>query len=96
MLGTEPRSFGRTSAALTITMLLFIVVFVFKTRFPLSKPACPGTHFVDQAVLEFRDLTDCLYLLRAGIKMWAATCPVQLSFLLIKRLFKLGGGDTCF
>jgi hypothetical protein len=38
---------------------LFVLcfVFIFQDRFSLCSPGCPGTHYVDQAVLELRDLS---------------------------------------
>jgi hypothetical protein len=33
----------------------FIYFFVFRDRVSLYSPGCPGTHFVDQAGLEFRN-----------------------------------------
>jgi hypothetical protein len=35
---------------------LFIYFFVFRDRVSLYSPGCPGTHFVDQAGLELRNL----------------------------------------
>jgi hypothetical protein len=34
----------------------FVVVFIFQDRVSLYSPGCPGTHFVDQAGLELRNL----------------------------------------
>jgi hypothetical protein len=34
---------------------LFVCLFVFQDRVSLCSPGCPGTHFVDQAVLELRN-----------------------------------------
>jgi hypothetical protein len=34
----------------------FLVVVFFETRVSLYSPVCPGTHFVDQAGLELRNL----------------------------------------
>jgi hypothetical protein len=39
-----------------MTALLFVFVFVFRERVSLYSPGCPGTHFVDQAGLELRNL----------------------------------------
>jgi hypothetical protein len=38
------------------TMYLFCLYFVFWDRVSLYSPGCPGTHFVDQAGLELRNL----------------------------------------
>jgi hypothetical protein len=35
---------------------LFVCLFVFRDRVSLYSPGCPGTHFVDQAGLELRNL----------------------------------------
>jgi hypothetical protein len=35
---------------------VFVFVFVFRDRVSLYSPGCPGTHFVDQASLELRNL----------------------------------------
>jgi hypothetical protein len=35
--------------------LLFFLFFVFQDRVSLCSPGCPGTHSVDQAVLELRN-----------------------------------------
>jgi hypothetical protein len=35
---------------------VFVFVFVFQDRVSLYSPGCPGTHFVDQAGLELRNL----------------------------------------
>jgi hypothetical protein len=34
---------------------LFVCLFVFQDRASLYSPGCPGTHFVDQAVLKLRN-----------------------------------------
>ena len=34
---------------------VFVCLFVFRDRVSLYSPACPGTHFVDQASLELRN-----------------------------------------
>jgi hypothetical protein len=38
-----------------ILVCLFVCLFVFQDRVSLYSPGCPGTHFVDQAVLELRN-----------------------------------------
>ena len=35
---------------------LFIIIIIFQDRVSLFSPGCPGTHFVDQASLELRNL----------------------------------------
>jgi hypothetical protein len=37
-------------------LFLFLFVFVFQDRVSLCSPGCPGTHSVDQAGLELRNL----------------------------------------
>jgi hypothetical protein len=39
-----------------ICIYLFIYLFIFQDRVSLCSPGCPGTHFVDQAGLELRNL----------------------------------------
>jgi hypothetical protein len=36
-------------------VVVVVVVLVFRDRVSLYSPGCPGTHFVDQAGLEFRN-----------------------------------------
>jgi hypothetical protein len=36
--------------------LVLVLVLVFQDRVSLYSPGCPGTHFVDQAGLELRNL----------------------------------------
>jgi hypothetical protein len=43
-----------TLAAFCLFVCLF--VFVFRDRVSLYSPGCPGTHFVDQAGLQLRNL----------------------------------------
>ena len=35
---------------------MFVLIFFFRDRVSLYGPGCPGTHFVDQAGLELRNL----------------------------------------
>jgi hypothetical protein len=37
-------------------LIFFVCLFVFRDRVSLYSPGCPGTHFVDQAGLELRNL----------------------------------------
>jgi hypothetical protein len=39
-----------------VVVVVFCFVFVFRDRVSLYSPGCPGTHFVDQAGLELRNL----------------------------------------
>jgi hypothetical protein len=67
VLGSEPRSSGRavsgadhqaSSPLVSHTWFLFFVFFFFlvlRDRVSLCSPGCPGTHSVDQAVLELRN-----------------------------------------
>jgi hypothetical protein len=43
-------------AVLVLVFLGFVFVFVFRDRVSLYSSGCPGTHSVDQAVLELRNL----------------------------------------
>jgi hypothetical protein len=46
-----------TDFFITATFYLFFIYFIFETGLlSMTSPGCPGTHFVDQAVLELRDL----------------------------------------
>jgi hypothetical protein len=44
-------SFGLSS----VSFFFLFLVFFFRDRVSLYSPGCPGTHFVDQAVLELRN-----------------------------------------
>jgi hypothetical protein len=39
-----------------LSFFFFFFFLVFRDRVSLSSPSCPGTHFVDQAGLELRNL----------------------------------------
>jgi hypothetical protein len=41
---------------LIITSFIYLFILVFRDRVSLYSPGCPGTHFVDQAGLELRNL----------------------------------------
>jgi hypothetical protein len=45
-------------ARANILYFLFVCLFCFQDRVSLYSPDCPGTHFVDQAGLELRNLPD--------------------------------------
>jgi hypothetical protein len=38
-----------------VVVVVFVCLFVFQDRVSLCSPGCPGTHSVDQAVLELRN-----------------------------------------
>ena len=40
----------------TLSLLKFFLIFLFRDRVSLYSPGCPGTHSVDQAGLELRNL----------------------------------------
>jgi hypothetical protein len=64
----------------------FLFLSVFQDRVSLCSPGCPGTHSVDQAVLELRDppASDFRVL---GLKVCATTAPAwTTSFLLVLGL----------
>jgi hypothetical protein len=49
--------FLQAAEARTVILFCFVLFcFVFRDRFSLYSPGCPGTHFVDQAGLELRNL----------------------------------------
>jgi hypothetical protein len=53
---------------------LFVCLFVFqdRVRVSLCSPGCPGTHSVDQAVLELRNPTASASQV-LGLKAWASS-----------------------
>ena len=57
---------------------VFVFVFVFRDRVSLCSPGCPGTHFVDQAGLELRNLPASASGV-LGLKV-CATTPSHVSF----------------
>jgi hypothetical protein len=54
-------------------------VFVFGDRVSLYSPGCPGTHFVDQAGLELRNLPASASRV-LGLKVYATTPGLNLNF----------------
>jgi hypothetical protein len=65
-----------------LSIYLFIYLFIFETGF-LCSPGCPGTHFVDQAGLEFRNLpASASRVLRLKV---CAIMPGFFPFLLMPR-----------
>jgi hypothetical protein len=64
-------------------MSLTLFCFVFRDRVSLCSPGCPGTHFVDQAGLELRNLpASASHVL--GLKA-CATTPGESDFLLSRK-----------
>jgi hypothetical protein len=62
--------------------LVFVFFFlVFRDRFSLYSPGCPGTHFVNQAGLKLRNPPDFASRV-LGLKV-CATTPGQMYFLII-------------
>ena len=47
---------GESADGLGFGVLFFVCLFVFQDRVSLYSPDCPGTHSVDQASLELRNL----------------------------------------
>jgi hypothetical protein len=41
---------------LVLNLFIYLFILVFRDRVSLYSPGCPGTHFVDQAGLELRNL----------------------------------------
>jgi hypothetical protein len=52
LLGIELRISG---GAVSAIIIIIIIIMVFWDRVSLCSPGCPGTHFVDQAGLKFRN-----------------------------------------
>jgi hypothetical protein len=71
LLSTEP------SLDSCLVFCWFVLLFVFQNRVSLCSPSCPGTHFVDQAGLELRNLPASASRV-LGLKVCAITA--QLSF----------------
>jgi hypothetical protein len=58
-------------------LFLFVCFcFVFRDRVSLRIPGCPGTHFVDQAGLELRDLPASASQV-LGLKACTTTAPLE-------------------
>jgi hypothetical protein len=67
---------------LLFLLLFFIFIFiflVFRDRVSLCSPGCPGTHFVDQAGLELRNLPASASQV-LGSKACATTALLFLNF----------------
>jgi hypothetical protein len=58
---------------------VFVFFFVFRDRVSLCSPGCPGTHFVDQAGLELRNLPASASQV-LGLKACATTARQQTHF----------------
>jgi hypothetical protein len=67
-------------SSLLFSSLLSLSLMVFRDRVSLYSPGCPGTHFVDQAGLELRNLPASASRV-LGLKAYATTPGV--TFLLI-------------
>jgi hypothetical protein len=59
-----------------ISFFFVVVVFVFRDRVSLCSPGCPGTHSVDQAGLEFRNLPASASQV-LGLKAYTTTAQPQ-------------------
>jgi hypothetical protein len=59
--------------------------FVFRDRVSLCSPGCPGTHFVDQAGLELRNLPASASRV-LGLKVCTTTPGLCISFLRKKKM----------
>ena len=80
--------------ALVLFVCLFVCLFlVFRDRVSLCSPGCPGTHFVDQAGLELRNLPAFASRL-LGLKA-CATTPGIVLFLMRKVALHGTGHDFC-
>jgi hypothetical protein len=67
-----------------ITFFFFFFFLFFRDRVSLCIPGCPGTHSVDQAVLELRNLPASASQV-LGLKAWATT-PGWITFRSFKGL----------
>jgi hypothetical protein len=61
-----------------LLLLICLFILVFQVRVSLRSPGCPGTHSVDQAGLELRNLLASASQV-LGLKVFA-TCPAYLHF----------------
>jgi hypothetical protein len=69
-------------AKMLFSFCLFVCFFwflVFRDRVSLYSPGCPGTHFVDQAGLELRNLPDSASCV-LGLKACATTAQQGVVF----------------
>jgi hypothetical protein len=71
-----------SSDSLFVCFVFFLFCFVFRDRFSLCSPGCPGTHFVDQVGLELRNpLASASQVL--GLKACATTVRHVFRFLTV-------------
>jgi hypothetical protein len=68
-----------TKANLMKEICLFVCLFVFRDRLSLYSPGCPGTHSVDQAGLELRNLPASASQV-LGLKVCTTTAREKKSF----------------
>jgi hypothetical protein len=81
-MGTEqnPESKNKGEKLQKCPLKIFLFFFVFRDRVSLYSPGCPGTHSVDQAGLELRNLPDSASQV-LGLKVYATTpCPFKVVF----------------
>jgi hypothetical protein len=64
---------------LTVYTSVFCLFVCFRDRVSLYSPGCPGTHFVDQAGLELRNLPASASQV-LGLKACATTARLQNEF----------------
>jgi hypothetical protein len=62
-----------------VVVVVVVVVLVFRDRVSLCSPCCPGTHFVDQAGLELRNLPASASQVQ-GLKACATTARLIVVF----------------
>jgi hypothetical protein len=67
-----------TSVSWHLVFFFFFFFLVFRDRVSLCSPSCPGTHFVDQAGLELRNLPASAYRV-LGLKVCMTTSVSTLS-----------------
>jgi hypothetical protein len=73
-------------------LFLFVCFYVFRDRVSLYRPGCPGTHFVDQAVPELRNLPASASQV-LGLKVWATT-PGNFGVLQVNYIY--GRNILCY
>jgi hypothetical protein len=71
-------------------LVLVVVVVVFQERVSLFRPGCPGTHSVDQAGLELRNLPASTFQV-LGLKVCTALLAIHILRYYLSSLLK----DVC-
>lgn len=75
--------------AAPVAVVVIVIVLIFQDRAFLCRPSCPGTHFLEQAILELKDLLglkvcattpSCFYLTFETVPYWEVELILQRSF----------------